>query len=164
MKKLLLAIICLVGVSFAGSYDRSDWIKPSQWAKARKHTLDRQRIGNFWICEYSLDTIRQSRQLDIDHIVPLKYAQEHGGDKFTSDQKHAFATDDSNLVAVNEHENRAKGDKGVLQYMPPNNQCFYLRHWYYMTNKFKLTISPEESGYIQRGLKGCNDPILNKKF
>lgn len=160
----MLGVACIViGMLFSGSYDRSDWISQSAWGKARKRTLDRQRIQNFWICEYSLDTIKESRKLDIDHIVPLKYAYEHGGDKFSDDLKRRFATDDSNLVAVNEHENRSKGDDGVLQYMPPNNQCFYLHHWYYITHKYPLQIPANEEGYIERGLKACKDPILNKK-
>lgn len=157
-------LLLIVTIFFSRTYDRSDWISPSQWKKARKKTLDRQRIGNFWICEYSLDTIKNSTDLDIDHIIPLKYAFDHGGENFSDDLKHAFATDDSNLVAVNEHENRSKGDKNVLEYMPPNNQCFYLHHWFYVYNKYHLTLDSSESGYIVRGLKSCKDPILKKKF
>lgn len=157
-------ITLILMLLFGQSYDRSDWIKSSSWSKARKKTLLNQKIGNHWICQYSLETIYNSTDLDIDHIVPLKYAFSHGGSKFTNATKNAFATDDSNLVAVNEHENRSKGDKGVLKYMPPNNQCFYLRRWYYMVNKYRLTIDIDEYGYITRGLKACKDPILTKKF
>ena len=110
---LILAII------FSGSYKRSDWINSSQWKKARKKTLARERIENYWICKYSLEEINNATDLDIDHIIRLKYAF---------------------------------------------NQCFYLRHWYYMYNKYHLVMDTAESGYIVRGLKGCKDPILKKKF
>lgn len=158
------AFLMIFALLFSSSYNRKEWISPSSWKKARNKTLERNRTGNFWICAYSLEKINRATDLDIDHIIPLKYAFTHGGDRFTDDQKHAFATDDSNLVAVNEHENRSKGDKGVLKYMPPNNQCYYLRHWYYMYSKYHLKMDTSETGYITRGLKGCKDPILNKKF
>lgn len=157
-------ILLIFALLFSSKYDRTEWIKSSQWTKARKKTLNRERIGNYWICKYSLEKINNATDLDIDHIIPLKYAFTHGGDKFTKELKQAFATDDSNLVAVNEHENRSKGDKNVLEYMPPNNQCFYLSRWYYMYRKYHLVMDTAETGYITRGLKGCKDPILNKKF
>ena len=161
---MLTVLITLISLIFGQPYDRSDWIKSSSWSKARKKILANQKTGNHWICAYSLQVISNSTDLDIDHIIPLKYAFTHGGSKFPDNVKKAFATDDSNLVAVNEHENRSKGDKGVLEYMPPNNQCFYLRRWYYMSRKYHLMLDTSESNYIVRGLKGCKDPILQKKF
>jgi CRISPR/Cas system Type II protein with McrA/HNH and RuvC-like nuclease domain len=112
-------------------------------------------VNGAWVCKYSGVAIPESRLVDIDHIVPIKYTFDITNGSFTSAKKHAFAVDDSNLVSVSQHENRSKGDAGLSGYMPQQNGCFYLSHWRYMVKKYKLHLPAQDSAILAKGLKIC---------
>jgi len=59
-------------------------------------------------------------KLDADHVVPLKWAWEHGASAWTDEQREAFANDSDNIVMVLAAANRSKGAKGPDDWMPPN--------------------------------------------
>ena len=151
---MISLILILLALSSA-KYDRKDWIKPSNWSKARNKVLTRDRVENHWICKYSGVLIKKKSEVDVDHIVPLKYAHDHCGDTLSEMKKRQLATDTLNLVATSRHENRSKGDDGVLEYMPSDNQCWYLDRWYRVTMKYSICIPSADSGYIARGLNAC---------
>lgn len=143
-------MIYLILFLLFSKYDRSDWISQSSWTKARTTVLNRDRIENHWSCKYSGTFIRTKSEVDIDHIVPLKYAYEHCGDTLSDMKKRQFATDTLNLVSTSRHENRSKGDDGVLEYMPEINQCWYVERWLKVSKKYGICMSKEEREYIQR--------------
>lgn len=145
----------LFSLLFSAQYDRSDWISQYSWKKARTKILARDRVGNYWICKYSGVRVSNKSKVDIDHIIPLKYANDHCGDQLSETKKRQFATDTMNLVATSYHENRTKGDDGVLEYMPSDNQCWYLNHWYSVSKKYQICLPSADSGYIARGVKAC---------
>lgn len=152
MKFIALAL----ALSLAGSeYTRSDWVIASQWTKARTKVLKRDKVNDHWVCKYSGEVITESRKVDIDHVIPLKYAFEHGGDQFSPDKKHRFATDDSNLVSTSAHENRSKGDDGLSEYVPRQNACWYYRHWDYVSRKYSLKIRGADASILAKGLASC---------
>ena len=150
MIQLLTCLILLFG------YDRSDWISQNSWKKTRTRVLERDRIGNYWICKYSGLKIKNKSEVDIDHIVPLSYADSHCGDTFPESKKRQFATDTLNLVSTSRKQNRSKGDDGILEYMPHDNQCWYIERWYLVTKKYGICLTPEERGYISLGRNACN--------
>lgn len=141
----------------ASTYNRTDWVKKSSWTKTRAKILVRDAVGDRWVCKYSGKTVEKSRDIDIDHIIPIKYAHDNGGDTFSIAKKKQFATDDSNLVAVTAHENRSKGDAGLSGYMPIDNACYYVRHWKYVSAKYKLHIPRKDSLIMVKTLKACKD-------
>jgi len=152
----MIALVSLVGALFLSpTYDRSDWISQSSWKKVRSKVLARDQTYNYWICRYSGTKLTNKRLVDIDHIVPLKYANEHCGDSFSETKKRQFATDTLNLVSTSTHENRSKGDDGVLEYMPSENQCWYLERWHLVTKKYYICLPSADSAYIARGVKAC---------
>ena len=81
--KCVLAALLIV---FSG-YDRDDWISKSSWSKARASILKRDRVDNYWICRYSGMRIQNKSKVDIDHIIPLKYAYDHCGDTLSDMKK-----------------------------------------------------------------------------
>lgn len=149
--KCVLAALFII---FSG-YDRSDWISRSSWTRARTAILKRDRTENYWICRYSGIRIANKSKVDIDHIIPLKYAYGHCGDTLPDIKKRQLATDTLNLVAVSFHENRSKGDDGVLEYMPSDNQCWYLSRWKAVSKKYHLCLPKQDSAYIDRGVRAC---------
>lgn len=63
--------------------------------------------------------------LDIDHIIPLKYVNSHGGYAWSSSQKVSYgksltAMNNGVYIAVSSTENRKKSDKGPADYYPSN--------------------------------------------
>ena len=69
--------------------------------------------------------------VDIDHVIPLKYAHDHGGAIWTLCVKKLFANDPDNLLAVDDGENQFKSAKGPSEYLPPNEDyhCEYATKW-----------------------------------
>ena len=53
-----------------------------------------------WFDPYTGKTFYNARELDIDHLVPLKWAWDHGADRWTNDKRLRFANDEVNLFAV----------------------------------------------------------------
>jgi len=141
MKKFIIIVVCLLitTISFAGGfYSRSNW---KHWIDSdndgqdtRIEVLMRDSIvpvkfkdkvvwSGLWICPYTNQIFVFADRLDIDHIVPLKYAYEHGAENWTKEQKEEFANDPYNLLAVSASANRSKGQKGIDRWFP-DNACF----------------------------------------
>lgn len=140
----MISVLVLCVSLVSSEYNRADWISQSSWTKTRKMIVEKNKKPFGWIDNYTRDTVALSKNLDLDHVVPLEYAFTHGGDKFSVDLKHKFATDTHNLILASPHENRSKGDKGVLEYLPKHDKCRYLADWKYMVTTYKLNISTAE--------------------
>ncbi|THG33597.1 HNH endonuclease [Naasia lichenicola] len=68
-----------------------------------------------------------SEAVQIDHIVPLSWAWQHGAAGWTPDQRLAFANDPLNLLAVDGPTNASKSDSGPADWLPPDAayRCAY---------------------------------------
>lgn len=139
------------------SYDRSDWIVKSAWTKTRKSIVAKSKQDSEWICFYSGYRTKNSSEFDLDHVIPLKYANEHCGDTFSIDKKHKFATDFDNLILVYEKENRRKGDKGILNYLPKLHRCSYLMKWDFVTNIYGICLEEKERKFLNQELQKCEE-------
>jgi hypothetical protein len=111
--------------------------------------------GGLWELPYTGGTVTNTRQLDIDHIIPLKWAHGHGGDRWTTHQKRKFANDPENLLATWSSANRSKGAKGPDDWMPEVNQCEYARNWKGILNKYELKMLPIERNFLNSVV--CNE-------
>jgi len=99
-----------------------------------------------WIDPYSGKKWTKASDLDIDHIVPLKWAHEHGGANWNRDKKRQFANDMDNLLPVEDNLNQGKGALGPDKWMPPlsDYKCDYLRYWENIIMKYGLEFTSEE--------------------
>ena len=61
-----------------------------------------------WLDPYTGKTFYEARQVDIDHLVPLKWAWDHGANKWPKEKRVQFANDEANLFAVQASVNRQK--------------------------------------------------------
>ena len=84
-----------------------------------------------WIGAYSGDLFTDARDVEIDHVVPLKVAHRSGGWAWTRKKKRAFARDPANLRIVSRSLNRAKGAKDPTQWLDvrPRFRAAYLATW-----------------------------------
>jgi hypothetical protein len=119
------------GIAFVTLYDRSDWPHWSDDDKDCQNTRHEILISTSkksvefktdkrcnvatgeWFDPFSGDTYFNSIELDLDHIVPLKFAHGHGADIWSRERKETFANDLDNLVLVQASLNRQKGAKGL---------------------------------------------------
>ncbi len=155
------------GASFSLLYNRDDW---GGWIDAdgdcqdtRAEILIRDSLqpvlfragrecsvsSGLWRLPYTRGTLTNARKLDIDHIIPLKWAHGHGGDRWSVDQKRTFANDPDNLLATSSSANRSKGAKGPDQWMPSIDQCTYAKRWESLLDKYQLTVLPVETGALK---------------
>ena len=163
------------GRDFVALYDRSDW---PHWSdddgdcQNTRHELllitSQARVGfktddecnvltGSWHDPYSGEIVADSVALDLDHVVPLKWAHGHGGDKWSRELKRQFANDPDNLLLVQASLNRQKGAKGPDEWMPPRHsyRCEYLRHFNTVIYKYELTYIPSEKRIVDRMLHAC---------
>lgn len=91
-----------------------------------------------WISMYSGKVLFDASEVDIDHVVPLKWAWDHGAKSWTKEMREKFANDPINLVPVEASLNRAKGAKGPDEWLPPKNQGQYEARFQRIVLKYKL--------------------------
>ena len=101
-----------------------------------KHSVD---FGT-WLCPYTGRLIYDPSELDADHIVPLKWAWEHGAEKWDDAKREMFANDQFNIALVSNYINRAKGAKGPEEWLPPNlcNGYLYVLRFIAICDKYDL--------------------------
>jgi hypothetical protein len=98
-----------------------------------------------WISPFTGSVIHDPSQIDIDHVVPLKWAWEHGADSWPKSKREQFANYPANLLSVEARLNRQKGAKGLDQWLPPANQCQYALRFMRVLKTYKLELKPQEN-------------------
>jgi hypothetical protein len=112
-----------------------------------------------WLDPYTGQIFLNSRELDIDHLVPLKYSWERGAHSWTSEKRIQFSNDPANLFAVQKSVNRQKAAFGPSDWLPPNidYRCQYIRNFQKIVGLYELKQTPSELQEIQkREIKSCN--------
>ena len=180
-KMVLLAVLCFyifsIGTSFAdGKYKRSEF---GSWSdedgnclntrhellKLFSKTVPKLRsdgcavVSGSWIDPYTAKYSLDPTLLDIDHLVPLKFAWEHGAGDWTYLERKLFSNNFLNLFVVDRNANRKKGALGPLDWMPSNVsfQCKYIQRFLYVIGVYDLKLSTMEAlGYRDLELRICN--------
>lgn len=152
-------------------YNRSEWgiWRTKACKTTREYVLIAQGVnvklsengcdvvsGN-WNDPYTGDIFTSPRAMDIDHIVPPRWAIDHGASKWNRNQKLLFANDLLNLTAVGLSVNRSKGDKGAREWLPPRQvyQCEYLHKFDFVVRKHSLRYKNGEGMWMTARLKEC---------
>lgn len=160
MKLLLKFIVLFLIFTYllsAQTYNRKDY---NVWKNYKCNTRDLILIrdnyekiykGNIcdnkegkWLLGYSNEFVTNSSLIDLDHIIPIKYAHDMGAYRWSKKNKQLFANDLDNLILSSKKENRTKQDNGPSQWMPKYNRCEYSLRWKEISNKYNLTIKPED--------------------
>lgn len=100
-----------------------------------------------WNDPYTNKVFTNPRDLDIDHIVPLSFAWQHGADAWDAGKRAKFANDPVNLIAVDAPTNRQKSDSGPLKWLPPNVEyrCQYILRFTRISKSYGLIFSEPEA-------------------
>jgi hypothetical protein len=108
-----------------------------------------------WISPFTNRVIQNAGDIDIDHVVPLAWAWEHGAREWSRDKRERFANDPVNLFPVELSLNRSKGAKGPDQWLPPVGQCGYVARFVRIMKQYGLTPSVQETNWMQSYLDRC---------
>jgi hypothetical protein len=96
--------------------------------------------------------------VQIDHVYPLARAFDMGAAGWSQERRTEFANDTGlELLAVDGRANRAKGDSGPAEWLPPNpaEACGYLRRYIDVAATYELAITAAEHHVMARILTGC---------
>jgi hypothetical protein len=168
------------GRAFISLYDRGDWphwLDHDKDCQNTRHELLIQTstepvlfksakqcnvLSGQWYDPYSSDTFTVSKDLDLDHIVPLKFAHGHGASKWSRARKALFANDTENLILAQASLNRQKGAKGIDDWLPPNHpyRCQYIKSFNNIMSKYKLVYIPSEQRIVNRLVKACDKYLV----
>jgi len=109
-----------------------------------------------WIGPYTGETFTLASDVDIDHIIPLKYAYDHGGSEWSSLLKKVFANDQENLLVTEDNANQSKSAKGPNGYLPREEfRCEYVYRWLFLARKYELTLNNDDVDTINDILSNC---------
>lgn len=157
---------------FGKEYNREDW---GNWIDEDKDGLNTRDevlveeslikpvisnnkvIYGKWFDKYTGKYFTNPRDLDIDHLVPLKNAHISGASNWSKRKKNRYYNYlkyDNHLIAVSKSANRNKSDKSPVEWLPPNEeyQCEYVREWYKIKTDWGLTV---EEGFDKVSNRVC---------
>ncbi|MDA9100064.1 HNH endonuclease family protein [Planktomarina sp.] len=105
-----------------------------------------------WLVPYTDITFFESKFVDIDHLVPLKYSWDRGSYKWSDFERAQFSNDPSNLFVVEKSVNREKAALGPSKWLPPNIKfrCDYIRRFQHIIKKYRLVQSAAERRLIKQ--------------
>ncbi|BDZ47098.1 hypothetical protein GCM10025866_30070 [Naasia aerilata] len=92
-----------------------------------------------------------SELVQIDHVVPLSWAWQHGAAAWTDDQRLLFANDPANLLAVDGATNSSKSDSGPADWLPPDEtyRCTYAERFTAVLAEYGLGIDePDRTALV----------------
>jgi len=98
-----------------------------------------------------------STAVQIDHMVPLSWAYQHGASTWTEQRREQLATDLNNLTAVDGPSNESKSDQGPATWLPPaaSYVCTYVTRFTYVVHRYDLTLDSADRAAIDRTLNTC---------
>ena len=98
-----------------------------------------------WVSLFTGKTIYDAKKVDVDHVVPLKWAWERGADQWSKGKRVEFANDPANLISVEASLNRQKGAKGPAEWLPPGNQCQYILRFNRIVKRYQVSVPRKEA-------------------
>jgi hypothetical protein len=116
-------------------------------------------VSGSWKSPYDGATWTAASDVDIDHIVPLSEAWKSGASAWTTSKRQAFANDTTRtqLIAVTDNVNQAKGDKDPAAWKPPLQSywCTYAKMWVFTKDYYDLTAQSAEKAALTEMLGTC---------
>ncbi|MCS6837865.1 MAG: hypothetical protein NZ480_03365 [Bdellovibrionaceae bacterium] len=111
-----------------------------------------------WYDPYVGRWVYWARDLEIDHVVPVKSSYELGGYRWSRGKRCVFFNfleAKEHLIPISPLENTKKSAKGPEGYLPPNKAyvCTYLKNWLFVKLVWSLPILPEEGHAIHLAIQ-----------
>ncbi|MGY9035575.1 MAG: GmrSD restriction endonuclease domain-containing protein [Rhodobacterales bacterium] len=99
-----------------------------------------------WIDLYTGEVFVKAKSVDIDHLVPLKFAWDHGAMGWSQKKMRSFYNNPMNLFVVGRAVNREKGAFGPLDWLPPssNFKCSYILKFLIISDSYELQFTTKQ--------------------
>lgn len=167
----LLAQLTVAVPDTGAHYDRAawgDWVGQGSSCDTRAIVLKQQDPGvksaarckinaGKWTSPYDGVVVTDAKNLDIDHIVPVKEANSSGARNWTPQQRSTFYNDSENLVAVSFSSNRSKGDSDPAHWRPTRAYwCEYATRYTTVKARYHLTVDQDERAALAQMLGTCS--------
>jgi hypothetical protein len=108
-----------------------------------------------WVSPFTGKVIQNSHNIDIDHVVPLKWAWDRGASEWSSAKRENFANDQLNLWPVELSLNRSKGAQPPSEWLPPAGQCGYVARFIRIVRQYDLKPSGPEVQWLEKFIESC---------
>ena len=141
------------------AYDPDHYSHPASIERA---IVDRQG-GVF--SPYTLRRFNSLRHTDIEHIVAKAEAHDSGMCARSEDVRRGFARDLLNLTLASPDVNRRlKRAYDPAEWLPVENQCWYVRQWIRVKRKWQLSVDAAERESLSAVIEGCrrSSPKMRK--
>ena len=104
-----------------------------------------------WADPYTGQEFTNAEDVEIDHLVPLKWAWDRGAYSWQESKRVAFANDQVNLFVVSESANQNKRAKGPTEWLPPSVafQCQYVVRFARVVRKYAIEMPTAEAVALQ---------------
>lgn len=98
-----------------------------------------------------------SAAVQVDHVIPLHAAWQHGAASWPQGRRVAYANDPQVLLAVDGRTNTAKGDKTAGEWRPPSRRewCDYATRYIRIATRYRLSISRDDQVALAQMLGTC---------
>ena len=115
-------------------------------------------LSGRWIDQYTKKEYFDASEVDIDHLIPLKFSWLYGANLWSKRKLRSFYNDPMNLFIVGKNINRSKGAMGPLDWLPPNSDihCVYITKFIYILDNYELSVPiKKKNGYEKLKNKVC---------
>jgi hypothetical protein len=119
--------------------------------------------GGRWYSYYEGASQTDDGALDIDHMVPLAEAWDSGARSWSSSERQSYANDLGDyrtLVGVTAAQNRAKGDRDIAEWLPPQQRCRYLKEFVAVKIRWRLSVNSGERSAMQSLASSCTNTTI----
>ncbi len=138
-------------------YTRADYSYP----QSIELQIISQNLNGKITSPYTGEVFQSRSETDIEHIVATSEAHDSGLCAASAATKSALARDLDNLTLASPSLNRyQKSDKDLSEWLPPQNQCWYVHAVVNVKAKYDLSMDAEEADVAILTLKVC-DPKPN---
>ncbi|WII70861.1 HNH endonuclease family protein [Bdellovibrio sp. 22V] len=119
-----------------------------------------------WLDPYSNKEFTSSREIQIDHMVPLKNAYVSGAWKWDYKTRCLYANYmgyRNHLIPASVRENTSKGDRAPDRYLPTelSYRCQYVKDWLTVKLIWGLTMNPDEAQAIHEVVTNYGCKVSN---
>ncbi|WP_349343545.1 HNH endonuclease family protein [Marinobacter sp. MMG032] len=110
-------------------------------------------VSGRWVSPFTGKVIQNASDIDIDHVVPLKWAWDHGASSWPQGKREAFANDPVNLWSVELSLNSQKGARGPEEWLPPTGRCQYISRFIRIVKIYGLDAHNRRRSHFERQLE-----------
>ncbi|MCY3780150.1 MAG: DUF1524 domain-containing protein [Chloroflexi bacterium] len=133
-------------------YDRDDYYYP----QSIELRIISENLDGRITSPYTGETFGSRYETDIEHIVATSEAHDSGLCSASLATRRQFAQDLLNLTLASPHLNRYdKVAKDLAEWLPPQNQCWYVQIVVSVKSKYNLTMDSAEAAVARRLLNEC---------